>query len=181
MAVKTRQEMFHVKQNSIKELYISELRAWNRTHRLTGSNDIDLLYSESLQALKSLPSEPSGLIDIGAGSGILGVPALLLPSQPKVCFVEPDIKKASFLLQLKSKVRAIDPVIANNMTIVIKEIQDVSRETIEQLFSGPFIMVARAFSGQYSLKDAVAKSELRNLDVFFFAPTHNNKFVLEKL
>ncbi len=171
-----------MKQNLIKECFVSELKAWNRVHRITGSNDIDLLYSESLEGLKSIPQNILGFIDVGAGSGIMGFPALVERLGARVCFVEPDIKKASFLLQLKTKVRAIDSSIADNMIIMIKDIQSVSRETIDQFFSGcPYVLISRAFSGSTTLKDAVAKSPMQNIDVFFFHATQTNKFVLEKL
>jgi 16S rRNA G527 N7-methylase RsmG len=171
-----------VKQKEIKDCYISELKAWNRVHRITGSNDIDLLYSESIEGLKTLPKEVRGLVDVGAGSGILGFPAIIDSGLSRVLFVEPDIKKASFLIHMKTKIRSIDSSMADSMVVLAKDIQSVSRETIDQFFVGcPYVLAARAFSGSCSLKDAVAKSPMQNIDVFFFHSTHNGKFVLEKL
>jgi len=173
--------MFHVKQSSIKELYLSELRAWNRIHRLTGSNDLDLLYSESKESLKSIQPTPTGWVDIGAGSGILTAPALI-ENRARTVFVEPDIKKAAFLIHFKTLLRKVDSDLADNMMILGKKIQDVSRETLDQFFQGaPYTLAARAFSGIMDLKDAVAQSEMKNFDVFFFTQSQPNKFVLEKL
>jgi 16S rRNA G527 N7-methylase RsmG len=164
--------MFHMKQ--LRSQYLSLLEAWNRKHNIIGRVSAEKLLLESEEALigsQHLLPAHEGFIDIGAGSGIMGMAWLLcelsqkMPplGQRRLVFVEPDTKSASFLLFLRSSL----PELAKSSLLMDCRLEDVRRETITS-FVPRFFCVARAFSPIEQLGGLKERSELRDDPFFVF-------------
>jgi hypothetical protein len=164
--------MFHVKQFD-REAYLSLLRLWDRKHRLVGRTRPDRLYRESVESLRSLPPAliSDALVDLGAGSGILGVPALLEGLSKKVCLIEPLPKKVAFLEAVKAEMRLMGDHRYSNLLIIPLPVQNVSRETLE-CYLGPDLssvpVLSRAFSGNLNMKEALRSSCLKENPCYKF-------------
>jgi 16S rRNA (guanine527-N7)-methyltransferase len=83
------------------ERYLAIFLQWNRTHRMTAltspSAIVRELFLHSLLFRGLLPPGPIKLLDIGAGSGIPGLPIRLADPQVALTFVEARRKRVSFL------------------------------------------------------------------------------------
>ncbi len=170
--------------SKFREPYLQELRKWNKIHRLVGSKDLDRLYSESATSFKSLPKGERyrRVLDVGAGSGIQGFAGLFSGALEQVAFVEPDPKKSSFIIHVKTLLAKEESDILNRVLILSMPIQLVSRETLEKFFGAKdWIVVARAFSGDLSLKESLSLSELKEKEVFSFRLSPENKTMLERI
>jgi len=128
--------------------YLNLLNSWNKTHRIIGSNADDL-FNDCVLALKNsqLP-QCENIIDLGAGSGIVGFSFLSLYPNAHVTFVEPLHKKVSFLNFVKSELKL------SNIKIIAGKIEDVSRETNLWNDNEP-VVLTRAFSGNKSLEQTM--------------------------
>jgi 16S rRNA G527 N7-methylase RsmG len=170
--------------DKLREIYLKDLKTWNKTHRLVGSNDLDRLYAESRIAFESLPSGERyrNAVDVGAGSGILGFAGFLGAKLSRVVLVEPDPKKAAFLLQVKAQLFRLEPGFMANLIILHQTVQVVSRETLNSFFNGTeWIVIARAFSSEVGLREAVDASELKEKEVFSFSLSTEKKFMLKMI
>jgi 16S rRNA G527 N7-methylase RsmG len=161
----------------LKQLYIDRARGWNSTHRILG-RDIDSIVAQSEEALKNwlkdYESLPNAVIDVGAGSGVGTVPLLWLNPDVKIYFIEPDVKKAAFLLSLSR-----EPEFKSRTKVVSERVELVSRETVG-LGQNPGVLLVRAFSGDKSLSEVVQKSQFKN-DVWFNFETKNESFYYSPL
>lgn len=179
--------MFHVKRFS-KEDYIALLKLWDKKHHLIGRSSPTELYQQSVTALKSLERSVLnvGAIDLGAGNGILGIPALLEGFVEKVCLVEPLIKRVAFLEAIKADMRAKGDTRYAGLIILPMAVQDVSRETFVEHFGEGFdkvCVISRAFSGTLTMKEALGRSALRANSCYkFFVSNEANssKYMLLK-
>lgn len=81
------------------ERYSSELLRWNRRTNLTGAREpIQFARGPLFDALTILAVlEPGHLVDVGAGGGLPGIPALLAGAATALTLVEPRAKRATFL------------------------------------------------------------------------------------
>jgi 16S rRNA G527 N7-methylase RsmG len=152
--------------SSLRDAYLKLIASWNKTHNLIGKHSAELLYKESLQALSTCEEirEYECLVDIGAGSGIMGMPWVLSEgSRKRAIFIEPDKKSASFLLLMKASL----PPIANKILILDSRLENVRRETLKD-FSSSFFCVSRAFSPSEKLNDLYLSSELRDDPLFVY-------------
>jgi 16S rRNA G527 N7-methylase RsmG len=171
--------MFHVKQFNREELrkkYLSLVKQWDKTHRLVGRGNPGALLGESEEAVSPLlRSHPDfAMVDVGAGSGILGMAWAL--AGKKVHFVEVDPKKAAFLLLLSSEMAGLE------ISTSACALENVSRETLISL--GRYFTAARAFSGQRKLVESIMLSPLADSELFEFSVEEINqkkKFFLKCL
>jgi 16S rRNA G527 N7-methylase RsmG len=177
--------MFHVKQFD-RDAFIKLLREWDGKHHLLGRSDPYRLYKESTRALDSVEASllQPGVMDLGAGNGILGVPALLEGYAEKVVLIEPLVKRVAFLEAVKGEMRRAGDPRYENLAVVPLCVQNVSRETLKRLLGENWadrLVITRAFSGAASLKDAVKGSVLCDnpLRKFFVEEVSGSKkFVL---
>lgn len=92
--------------------YLDLLIQWNRAQRLTGlrsAADITRqLFRDSLLFLPQLPARPLTLVDIGAGSGIPGVPLRIVDPGISLTLIESKRKRVSFLSALKRELSLDD-------------------------------------------------------------------------
>lgn len=165
-----------------REAFIRILKEWDSKHHLLGRSDPYKLYKESVEALKTLekPLLHNGLIDLGAGNGILGVPALLEGFAENVVLIEPLVKRVAFLEAVRGEMRRFGDPRVSRLHVVPLNVQSVSRETLQKKLGDLWaqsLVVTRAFSGAHSLKDAVAGSALSDnpLRKFFVAETSGSK------
>jgi len=83
------------------ERYLAIFLRWNRTHRMTALDSpraiVRELFLDSLLFRGLLPAGPLKLLDIGAGSGIPGLPIRLADPQVMLTLMEARRKRVSFL------------------------------------------------------------------------------------
>jgi 16S rRNA G527 N7-methylase RsmG len=153
--------------NHWRERYFKAVKEWDRSHRIIGPTSFNELYNESIEALlTSVSRETTVLVDVGAGSGVLGCAFLDLFPESLVVFIEEDFKKASFLVYLFS---IILPELSGRVKVITSSYQNVSRETVEQFTNGKNVIIAaRAFSGKNSLMEAHLGSEFNAEPIYSF-------------
>jgi len=121
--------------------YIALLLAWNRQISLTAIRNAEEIvrfhFGESFFARKAVPVENGRLADVGSGAGFPGVPLALACSSLDLTLIEPNQKKATFLLEV---VRALA---LQNVRVLRRRIEDFGRGRAEFDF-----ITARAL-GQY--------------------------------
>ena len=164
-------------------LYFELLKKHSAFKHLVGAGTgVELLWGQSLEALDSLGlgSFDGTLVDIGAGQGILGAAALEMFESAKVLLVEPDRRKAAFLIDLKIHLPA---ALSARLFVEPNRIETVSRETITRACpTGPRVLLARAFSSNRSLKSAIEDSVFSADPAFEFVYNEQQqKFVFRPL
>jgi 16S rRNA (guanine527-N7)-methyltransferase len=84
------------------QLYLDVFLRWNRVHRMTALGSpaeiVRGLFLDSLLFLSALPPRPLRVVDIGAGSGVPGLPLRLVDPAISLTLVEAKRKRVSFLL-----------------------------------------------------------------------------------
>jgi 16S rRNA (guanine527-N7)-methyltransferase len=85
------------------ERYLDLFTRWNQVHRMTALRSpaeiVRGLFLDSLLFLPVLPTfRPIKVVDIGAGSGVPGLPMRIVDSEIALTLVEAKRKRASFLL-----------------------------------------------------------------------------------
>lgn len=82
--------------------YLDLFVQWNRVHRMTALASareiVQGLFLDSLLFLRVLPPRPLKVVDIGAGSGIPGLPIRLADPTISLTLIEAKRKRVSFLL-----------------------------------------------------------------------------------
>ena len=159
-----------MKRSEVEE-YSTAIAQWDQKHRIVGKTAPATLVEQSLEAIEHYlaSAHPSCLVDVGAGSGLLGVPWLYCDPGHLAVFVEPDPKKTAFLhLYLSAKAD-----FKGRYLVLGQKVEDVSRETLERFAEGGYSLVARAFSGPLSFGDAIGASELKNDLIYIFSPGPN--------
>jgi 16S rRNA (guanine527-N7)-methyltransferase len=79
--------------------FIEELQRWNRTVNLVGIRNIDLICAELLADaffLYTYIADGRRVIDLGSGSGIVGIPFAILNGSLEICSVDSNLKKIQF-------------------------------------------------------------------------------------
>lgn len=154
---------------NFEDYYFKALKQWNMIHRIIGKTPPRQLYEESVEALGGLSTALYGktLVDVGAGSGIVGFPWLMLDPTNKVLFVEPDAKKAAFIAHILSNWSNLQ----NRSCLSNSSLESVSRETLDHAVvgEGRYFLVARAFSGSVSLSTAINESLLCDAEAYKFS------------
>lgn len=165
-----------------RDAYVRLLREWDAKHHLLGRSDPYRLYKESADALRSLEGGllRLGCIDLGAGNGILGIPALLEGYSEKVLLVEPLVKRVAFLEAVRGEMRRLGDPAYERLVVIPLPVQSVSRETLFRHFGGGWSerpVITRAFSGAQSLRSALGGSVLCDnpLRKFSVVETSNSK------
>lgn len=105
--------------------FIEELARWNRTVNLVGITSIDLICAELLADaffLYTFIADGRRVIDLGSGSGIVGIPFAILDRSLEICSVDSNLKKIQFqrhirrsmgihnFLPIRGRVEVIDPL-----------------------------------------------------------------------
>jgi 16S rRNA G527 N7-methylase RsmG len=163
--------------------YSELLQRHSPAKRLVGAGtELSDLWRQSVEALSGLAlgADFGGtIVDVGAGQGIVGVPALLEYPLARVCFVEPDRRKAAFLMDLKL---SLGVPYSARIKVVCDRIERVSRETVAREGHGPTLLLARAFSSSISLLEALQASEFSSCPAYAFTTTAGGqKFIFEAL
>jgi len=83
------------------QAYLDLFLRWNRVHRMTALESpaeiVRGLFLDSLLFLRLIPTGPIALLDIGAGSGIPGLPLRLVDDRIGLTLIESKRKRVSFL------------------------------------------------------------------------------------
>lgn len=91
-----------VEQRQGFQQYLDVFMRWNRIHRMTAlaspTEIVRGLFLDSLLFLSVLPARPLKMVDIGAGSGIPGIPIRLVDPGISLTLIEAKRKRVSFLL-----------------------------------------------------------------------------------
>jgi 16S rRNA (guanine527-N7)-methyltransferase len=90
--------------------YLHELKHWNRTINLTAIEDekeiIIKHFIDSIACVRFLDIPvAANCLDVGSGAGFPGMPIKLVRPDIRIDFLEPDKKKAAFLMYLVGKFR----------------------------------------------------------------------------
>ncbi len=87
------------------ELYLRELKKWNRIHNITSITDeseiVGKHFLDSLIYLKAIPPDIQNLCDVGSGGGFPGLPIALVRKDIAYTLLEPARKKSAFLRQMR--------------------------------------------------------------------------------
>jgi len=165
-----------------RDSYVALLRLWDKKHHLLGNSEPHRLYKESVDALKSIDRShyANGVLDLGAGNGILGIPALLEGFADKVILIEPLVKRIAFLEAIRGEMKRMGDTRLSGLFVMPQTVQNVSRETLEKHLGPTWsqaLVITRAFSGANSLKDALKGSALSDnpLRKFSVLETSNSK------
>ncbi len=156
--------------------FCSELSKYNKVHRLIGNVSCETLLIESLAAIESASkecSEYTTMIDVGAGSGVLGYAWLLSGQDRRVIFLEPDKKAVAFLHMFFSTHK--------NTRVIHKRLEELKVEEIAafEAQAHKCFLAARAFSSSMSLDDAYKKSQL-DLPLYSFEKNENSYSLLKR-
>lgn len=158
--------------NSWINEYSKEMLRWDTVHRIVGRLSPEELVVQSREALSSAECLAGSLnsflfVDVGAGQGLLGIPALYMFPEIRVLFVEPDPKKTAFL---RNYLYVLHPELGARSRIECCRLEDVSRETCHWASSVGLepVLFARAFSGKSSLEQAVEDSPFAGKKIFIF-------------
>jgi 16S rRNA (guanine527-N7)-methyltransferase len=103
-------------------LYLQELMEWNRTVNLTAVTDpLDIIIKHFVDSLTPLPylASSTSLLDVGAGAGFPGVPLKIAAPYLRLCLVDSQRKKVSFL---KHIIRTLN---LREVTVVHGRIEDL--------------------------------------------------------
>src|SRR5258705_263583 len=94
------------------QLYLDVFSRWNRVHRMTALGSpaeiVRGLFLDSLLFLSALPPRPLRVVDIGAGSGVPGLPLRLVDPGISLTLVEAKRKRVSFLLAACRELSLLD-------------------------------------------------------------------------
>jgi 16S rRNA (guanine527-N7)-methyltransferase len=130
------------------EQYLEVFLRWNGVHRMTAlktpSEIVRGLFLDSLLFLSVLPPRPLAIVDIGAGSGIPGLPLRLVDPGIALTLVEAKRKRVSFLLAACRELNLPD------VSVVEGRAEDVVVAD-PNLFEGFDAVVARAVGSEKQL------------------------------
>lgn len=156
--------------------FCSELSRYNKTHRLIGNVSCETLVRESVEAIQNSLGDlvdKRVMVDVGAGSGVLGYAWLLAHEENRVLFLEPDKKAVAFLHLFFST--------SKKTRVLGKRLEDLSAQELlsfepneDKLF-----LAARAFSSYESLESCYEKSAL-SLPLYSFEKIDNGFALLRK-
>ena len=161
--------------------FCSELSRYNKTHRLVGNVSCETLVRESYEAVcASLDSlaDKRVMVDVGAGSGVLGYAWLIAHPENKVLFLEPDKKAVAFLHLFFST----DKNTQKRSKVIGKRLEDLKVEEVLSFEPNleKYFLAARAFSGSDSLESCYEKSNL-DIPLYTFEKTEAGfKLLLKK-
>jgi 16S rRNA (guanine(527)-N(7))-methyltransferase RsmG len=119
--------------------YLSLLEKWNKVYNLTAIRDPqEMLTKHILDSLAVVPFlDSTGLIDVGTGAGLPGIPLAIACPQMPVTLLDSNGKKTRFVQQVVTQLRL------NNARVFKGRVEEFSGQVFPQVIS-------RAFS---SLKD----------------------------
>lgn len=188
-----------------REIFCREVKAWDRVHRIIGQESPEQLFKESLQSFENSKEIWQGkncLVDIGAGSGVLGWAWMSLSPGHCCVFVEPKKKSASFLQLMASHLSSEE---RTRIRVIPETFENVSRETLSSFISGTVsretspqsssnkatdlvsretLFASRAFSGPKELDVVMKESAFAEQEVYVFrrlAGSQNSPYCLVPL
>lgn len=84
--------------------YLDVLAVWNQKMNLTALHDedgaIDRLLLEPMMAVRFIPNDATGFLDIGSGAGSPAIPLKIAMPWMRVWMVESKVRKSAFLLEV---------------------------------------------------------------------------------
>lgn len=130
-------------------LYLQELLEWNRTVNLTAVTDpVDIIIKHFVDSLTPLPylASSTSLLDVGSGAGFPGIPLKIAAPHLRLCLVDSQRRKVSFL---KHIIRTLN---LRDVTVVHGRVEDLPPQ------DPPFAaVISRAFRRLEPLLDAVSR------------------------
>jgi 16S rRNA (guanine527-N7)-methyltransferase len=111
--------------------YLDLFVQWNRVHRMTALASareiVQGLFLDSLLFLRVLPPRPLKVVDIGAGSGIPGLPIRLADPAISLTLIEAKRKRVSFLLTACRELDLSDvKVLEGRAERLVEEVPEIS-------------------------------------------------------
>jgi 16S rRNA (guanine527-N7)-methyltransferase len=123
--------------------YADELNRWNQRINLTAITDpLEIAikhFLDSLFGIVALPRQSTDhLLDVGSGGGFPGIPLKILMPSMSLSLVEPNSKKASFLLHMIGLLRL------KNVLVLNRKIEEIVRE--DRSLQGPLSIAVRGLN-----------------------------------
>ena len=120
--------------------FADELSSWNQKINLTAITEPREVaikhFLDSFFGIRALPTHGTQrLIDVGSGGGFPGVPLKIMMPDLALSIVEPNSKKASFLLHLVGLLKL------GQVSVFNRKIEDVTRQDLG--LNGPLSIVVR--------------------------------------
>lgn len=142
--------------------FCSELSRYNKTHRLIGNVSCETLVRESFEAIQNSLNDigqKKTMVDVGAGSGVLGYAWLISNPQSRVIFLEPDKKAVAFLHLFFASDRTTE----KKTRVLGKRLESLSAEELLSFEpdANSIFFAARAFSSNETLESCYRDSRLQ--------------------
>lgn len=115
--------------------FIDLLKKWNSTYNLTAlRNDQDVISHHILDSLTLLPyvEHARGLIDVGSGGGMPGIPVAIARPDLPVALLDANSKKTSFLQQ------AVIELGLTNVQVITARVESMVGEQFDVITSRAF-------------------------------------------
>lgn len=140
------------------ERYLDLFVQWNRVHRMTALDSpaaiVRDLFLDSLLFFALLPSPPIKVVDIGAGSGVPGLPLRLADPRIALTMIDSRRKRASFLLTTCRELGLAD--------VAVREGRAEELVRAEPALAGAFDVVVTRAAGPISSLIPVAMQFLKD-------------------
>jgi len=136
-------DSFSIARNTEKEeallRYLMELQKWNKRINLVGLKELaDIVKKLLFDAffINGYIKESTRLMDLGSGSGIIGIPLSILNHKMKVISVDKSLKKIQFqrhmqrilslnaFTPINSRIEALNPLVVD--TVVVKGVGSIT-------------------------------------------------------
>jgi 16S rRNA (guanine527-N7)-methyltransferase len=115
--------------------FVELLKKWNSTYNLTAlRNDQDVISHHILDSLTLLPyvERARGLIDVGSGGGMPGIPVAIARPDLPVALLDANSKKTSFLQQ------AVIELGLSNVQVITERVEAMVGEQFDVITSRAF-------------------------------------------
>ncbi len=125
--------------------FLDVLKKWNKTHRLTGIQELEKMITHHLLDSVSIAPfcEGERFLDMGSGAGLPGIPLALLFPEKSWVLLDSSQKKTAFLLQAKAYLSL------SNVAVVCTRVEQYRDST------GFDTIISRAFG---TMEDIIQKT-----------------------
>lgn len=163
--------------------FADELSRWNQKVNLTAITEPTEVaikhFLDSLFGVLALSTGTQRIVDVGSGGGFPGIPLKIMMPDLSLSIVEPNSKKASFLLHIVGLLKCKQVAVFN------RKIEDLAHQDFGR--DGPFSIIVRGLKvGERlgflsSLLDVGERLVLYSTTPWFHPPDHHHLKLLDQI